>query len=306
MSTLSDDAAIGGYEPTYVEVDGIDTRYYHFGEGPPAVLIHGGAWGGTASANSWAGAFDALSNEFEVYAFDRIGCGLTGPPENIDDLVLEDVVNHAVGFLDAVDIERCHLMGSSFGAGIATLAALREPDRFATLVLTNSGTISPPVGDPNHRRALLNRGMPESDGSLESERARVRFQFETFAHSTDFITDEFVDTVARMTHAEGSQRMLDAMESEWGERFQGSLQVSIQDAHANIAAGQLQIPTLLIWGGNDLTTPIEAGKRLYDMIGQHEEHVQFHVYNNCGHLPYSEYPQAFADATIGFVRRHEE
>lgn len=304
MAELSDDGAVGGYEPDFVTIGEIDTRYYHFGSGPTAVLLHGGVWGGSASANSWAGAFDELADRFEVYAFDRVGCGLSDVPDDVDALDMAAVVEHTLGFLDAFDIERCHLFGSSFGAGIATFTALDAPERVEMLVLTNSGTISPPTGDPDHRRALLNRGLPEDDGSLEAAKEQVRYRFGTFYYSDEYITDEFVDTVARMGQTDDSQRMQEAMRSEWGEQFQTDLADAIHEAHSALRSGVLSIPTQIVWGRNDPTAPLAAGRGLFDLFGQHESRVEFLVLNHAGHVPYNEHPVAFADATERFVGRY--
>lgn len=297
MSSLPDDGGLGGYEPRFVDVHGLRTRYYQFGEGPPAVLIHGGVWGGRASANSWAAAFDALADRFEIYAFDRLGCGLTEAPADLDGLTYDDVVAHAQGFVDAVGLESYHLMGSSFGAAIAAVVGLEDPSTIRSLVLTNSGSLSPPVGDPRHRRQLLDRGLPED----EDVAAQARYQFETFSHRTEWLTDEFVEAIVAMDATEDAQRVRSGMEGERGESFQASFSSRMQEAHKAITDGELAVPTLLVWGRNDLTAPLPAARSLMDLLGQSETPVDLVVFNRAGHLPYAEYPEKFARTTRGLA-----
>ena len=61
-----------------------------------------------------------------------------------DDLVLD-----AVGVLDALGVDRAHLVGMSMGGGIAQVAALDHPDRVATLTLVATAPAAPGGDDPD-------------------------------------------------------------------------------------------------------------------------------------------------------------
>src|SRR3954469_4763300 len=64
----------------FVDVGGIRTRYFDGGTGEPMVLIHGGQWPATSSADGWAPLFDQLAEHFHVYVFDKLGHGFTDNP----------------------------------------------------------------------------------------------------------------------------------------------------------------------------------------------------------------------------------
>src|SRR5687767_2395041 len=55
----------------FIDVNGIRTRYFDGGTGEPLVLVHGGQWPSTASADTWAPIFDHLAARFHVYAVDK-------------------------------------------------------------------------------------------------------------------------------------------------------------------------------------------------------------------------------------------
>lgn len=76
FSDVDDHGGIAGFTPEFVDVAGTRTRYYDVGGGPVLVLIHGGAWSGTSSANTWSTVLGRLSEDFRVVAFGRNGASL--------------------------------------------------------------------------------------------------------------------------------------------------------------------------------------------------------------------------------------
>src|SRR5688572_14303839 len=94
----------------YVQVDGTNTFYMEAGHGEPVVLIHGAA-PGACSKIHWKRNIDDLANAgFRVYAFDQPGFGHTANPE---DHSLEYRVAHAGSFIEALGLDRFHVVGSS-------------------------------------------------------------------------------------------------------------------------------------------------------------------------------------------------
>ena len=51
------------------------------------VLIHGGQWPATSSADGWSSIFDHLAEHYEVYAFDKLGMGFTDNPKTMRPLI---------------------------------------------------------------------------------------------------------------------------------------------------------------------------------------------------------------------------
>src|SRR5262245_52250046 len=76
-------------EAKFVDVNGIRTRYFEGGTGEPLVLVHGGQWPSTASADGWAPIFDHLAANFHVYAFDKLGVGYTDNPKTDADFTMD-------------------------------------------------------------------------------------------------------------------------------------------------------------------------------------------------------------------------
>ncbi len=110
--------------------DEIETYYRESGAGPGVVCLHSNA----SSSSQWRALMEHLAPNFYLLAPDAYGAG-KGPPWPGDrTLVLRD----EVALLDPVITragEPCVLVGHSYGAAVALVAAVLEPSRFRALVM---------------------------------------------------------------------------------------------------------------------------------------------------------------------------
>ena len=88
------------------------------------------------------------------------GRSTTCPP-GAPDYTAVDLLDDAIGLLDALGIDRAHLVGLSMGGGLAQLAAIAHPDRVASLTLIAAS----PAGPAEH---------PDLPSMSERVRRRVR------------------------------------------------------------------------------------------------------------------------------------
>ncbi|MEO5671446.1 MAG: alpha/beta fold hydrolase, partial [Ramlibacter sp.] len=115
---------------------GVRTNYHDMGSGAPVVLIHGSGPGVSAWAN-WRLALPELAKQRRVLAPDMAGFGYSDGFAN-GSYSLDAWVEQALGFLDAMDIERADFVGNSFGGAISLALAIRHPNRVRRLVLMGS------------------------------------------------------------------------------------------------------------------------------------------------------------------------
>jgi len=301
---VPDDAGIGGYTPSFVDIDGVKTRYYDIGNGNPLVLIHGGTWKGYASANSWTQTFDRLSEDFRVIAFDRIGCGLTENPKSPDEFVYDTDIDHGFSFLDELGVDEFHLAGWSRGGGMASRMAVEAPERVKTLVINNSATLGPPVNDAGYVRSRL---MPfeQSEDSDPKDPDYTREYYEQYSYQTDYITDLRCRTTAYMQHHPKFVESEEVLANqEPGETWQDTLQEHMRLTHTRIKEGVLDMPVLYMYGNNDMTLPWEMAIAAYGLIAANNPQTRMNVINNCGHMAFQEHPEEFADRVANFIDRH--
>ena len=111
-------------------VNGIDLYYEEQGSGaPPLLLIMGLA----ADSVAWMFQRDAFAAQYRTVMFDNRGVGRSSKPEGPYTIPL--MADDAAGLLDALGVDRAHVVGISMGGMIAQELALRHPQRVHGLVL---------------------------------------------------------------------------------------------------------------------------------------------------------------------------
>src|SRR5919202_6603676 len=159
--------------------NGIELEYETFGsrERPAILLIMG--WG--AQIIGWSEEFCELLADrgFYVIRFDNRDVGLSTkldhlpPPNRLAILLgrfrppytLDDMADDAAGLLDALGIEKAHVVGASMGGHIAQLLAIDHAERVLSLTSIMSG-----LGGRDMRRAgppLLLRLAPPPPGDRD-------------------------------------------------------------------------------------------------------------------------------------------
>ncbi len=125
----------------FSKIRGINIYYEISGQGPRLMYISGTG----ADLRNKPNIFDsALSDQFEILAFDQRGLGQTDRPDI--PCTMADYADDANALLDSLGWDKCHVMGISFGGMVAQELAIRYAHRIDRLVLccTSSG------GDGGH------------------------------------------------------------------------------------------------------------------------------------------------------------
>ncbi len=123
---------------------GVTVRVQELGQGPWVVFVHGGSNSGT----SWAQLAAQLSG-FRCVMLDRPGCGLSDPLDaRFDDVNALGTFAEAliVDVLDAMQIDKAHVVATSFGGYIALRTAASHPERIGRMVQLTIG--APTAGFP--------------------------------------------------------------------------------------------------------------------------------------------------------------
>jgi len=115
-------------------VNGINLHYWQVGDGPDLVMIHG--LNGNLAV--WhLELMPRLRSEYRITTYDLRGHGRSDmPPAGYS---TAHMAQDLLGLLDALGIERAHLMGHSLGADISLHTALLQPERVQNLILLEPG-----------------------------------------------------------------------------------------------------------------------------------------------------------------------
>lgn len=260
---------------------------------PPVVLLHGFG----ASVYSWRKVASELAAAgFQVVALDLAGFGYSERP--VDRAAYTPAGQAAVV---AEILERLapelgtrlgpgavpppvHLVGHSFGGGVALSLAASRPELVRSLVLLDTTlpthSRAPRAGWPLYRPVayLLLR-------TIGLRRWFVRRALELAFHDDALVTSELVDAYRERLLYRGPAS---AYRSLTGPLPRERLAVEL----AAIGA-----PTLVVWGEEDALIPVEAGRRAAGRIPG----ARFTSLPECGHLPMEECPEALLEAVLGFL-----
>ena len=274
----------------FVDVDGINTRYFEQGSGETVVLFHGGNFGshqGADCAADWNLNFDGLARECRVVAVDKIGQGYTDNPETDDDYTMARVVSHALGFLDALDLHDCHIVGHSRGAYLTCRMTLENPARIKSNIMVDTNTLGPGQG----RNHIVFTDTPKPYLSRESQ----RWVLENYSWNPKIVTEDWLDELMRVAalpkYLESVRKMLD--EGVGDRVFVPTLARQKSDTFDRLMSAGTERPNLIVWGLNDPTATIDQGFGLYEIMVHREKRTEMHVFNHSGHFSYREHPEAF-------------
>jgi len=261
---------------------GVMTNYHEAGSGTPVILIHGSGPGVSAWSN-WRLALPYLAERLHVFAYDQIGFGYTELPER-HSYSLERWTDHLFSFMQAIGVERAHLIGNSMGAAVALAAAVTRPERVGKLVLMG------PMGV----RFPITEGLDTVWGYTPSV-ANMKRLMDIFAYDRRLVTDELAEQRYRASIRPGMQ-----------EAFSSMFPVPRQRGVSGLAAyearlAEIQAPTLIFHGRDDRVIPLASSQTLLGVLDQ----VQLHVFSRCGHWTMIEHAATFNRLARDFLADEE-
>ena len=251
---------------------GIITNVHDTGEDPgggTVLLLHGSGPGVSAWAN-WRLTIPALAQSFRVVAPDIVGFGFT--ERSVDTYDRDTWTRHAIGVLDALGIERAHVVGNSFGGSLALSLAIHHPGRVRRLGLMGA------VGVP----FPITPGLDAVWGyqpSVEAMADLLRIFTATPASGIAEIAELRYRASIRPGVHEAYASMFPAPRQRWVDAL----------AHADADIAGIESATIIFHGREDRVIPLATSLRLFELIPD----AQLHVFGNCGHWTQIEHSEDF-------------
>lgn len=245
----------------------------------PVVFVHG--FGSRLEA--FRDLQPALASERRTLAYDHRGfgeservAGAYGPDAHADDLI---------ALIRLAGYERVILVGHSYGGGVATKVALREPELVAGLVLIDA--------------FLLDRQVPQTFrwakapvvgellfGAFYKEVPGEKYLL-AFHDEERFVTAEALDEMQAIMARPGSVHA--ALETIRGMNY----------ASWNDRLSSLRAPSLVVWGKEDRVTPLSQGEAIASRLNSD----RLEVIHGAGHMPLWERPAAVHAAIAPFLKK---
>jgi 3-oxoadipate enol-lactonase len=264
----------------------IEINYEERGSGDPLLLI-GGI---TSVLQVWDLMLPQLEKAYRVITPDNRGSGGTRiPNESVNDDGDRSMTRFAgdvLALIDALDLERVHLVGASMGGMIVQEFALANPDRLASLTIccSNVGGTRTIVPPREVIEKLFGGATAESDREAARETLKILAHPDSIAKCPENL-DFYLDTRDRYSHSG----------EEMARRARG---VSSLDTYDGLKT--LAVPTLIMTGSHDLLVPKQNSQILHEAI-PNSELVEI---QETGHIFFVEQPEASSRALLDFLAKH--
>ena len=253
--------------------DGCKIAYRFDGPADKPVLVLSNSIGVTL--NMWDPQIPDLSRHFRVLRYDTRGHGASGVPAGgySTDRLGRDVIE----LLDALNISRAHFCGLSLGGMIGQWLGVHTPDRINRLILCNTSSFVGPA--------------EQWDGRIASV-----LQAENMSETAEmFLRNWFPPHMLEAENA--TVRTFRAMLLATDPRGLAGCWAAVRDMDMRRTVALINRPTLVIAGQYDTVTALSHG----ELIAATVPGARL-VALPAVHLSNIEYPEAFLDAVLEFLR----
>lgn len=256
---------MAGFQEQTVTVDGFDAKLWRGGAGPSLLYLHGA--GGRGPVLPF---MEALAENFDVIVPEHPGFGPADNPDWLDNI--HDVAYYYLDFLKALDLGQVHLVGMSLGGWIALEMAVRATERLRTLTLCGAA-------------GIYVEGRDGGDMFLwaPEDIARNGFHDQAFAERMLSVQPSPAEQAIRMKNWQTVARLA------WQPRW--------HDPHIEKWLHRIDVPSHVIWGGEDKILSVDAAAKYEKLIPG----AAVTILPDCGHLMHIEKADAFVDAVTRFA-----
>lgn len=149
-----------------VQINSYDFHYIEEGAGNPVIFVHGSV----SDQRTWENQIAPFARQFYTIAYSR---RFHHPFDSEVDASNYTVLQHSrdlIAFIEALDLEPVHIVGSSYGAYTGLIAAMQRPDLVKTLVMGEPPIIPllvPNMNNPFHILSLLVRDFSTGKSFLK-------------------------------------------------------------------------------------------------------------------------------------------
>ena len=274
------------------------TLHHTFGgRGSPLLLVHGL---GSAGYMEWRFNLARLARRHTVYAPDLPGFGRSEKPAGVR-YSIPFFARTLVRYMQELKLRSAAVVGTSLGGGVALELALHHARRVRKLVLVDSVGLGRPRLRPQYPLLALpglgELGMRTAQRGLRVAPAQVVRRVAARMAGADadvdkLLDDAYVEDLRELFAAEGYPEAYLAT-----VRSLLSLPALARTFDVSSRLARVEMPVLLIWGGNDPIVPVENATRAHRLLPD----SRLVVLEGAGHTPQAERPDEFNRAVLDFL-----
>ncbi len=260
-----------------LRVNDVNLYYeFHGPEDGELLILNNGVFMNTAS---WAFQLPDLCKRYRVLAYDMRGQGQSGHPAGEYTLGLH--ADDLVALMDALKLDRAHLVGTSYGGELNLEMGLRFPERCQSLVI---------IASVSHSEALLVAMI---------ERWRIAAQL---GDGPQFFRLIYADTYSEGFLTQRPELIPMAEQRYASLDLIAAVQLIESFQRFNVTAdlGRIQVPTCIASAELDLLKPRRYGEIMHQAIAGSE----FHLIPGAGHVVVLEKAAEVNSIILGFLAKH--
>jgi pimeloyl-ACP methyl ester carboxylesterase len=266
------------------EVNVVDTG----GDRPALLFVHGlsGLW------QNWLLNIPAFMDSYRCIAPDLPGFGESAMPHD-GEISISGFARTLDGLCDALGVDSVSVVGNSMGGFIGAELALAFATRVERLVLVSAAGLStehlardPVLAGARLWGAMTARAGARSDAAVRRARLR-RLALQLVVRYPERLSPSLARELVLGADRQG---FLPALEALMSYSFRDRL-------------SQIEVPTLIVWGRNDMLVPVEDAEDFEQLIGRNARKV---IFEDTGHLSMLERPSRFNRLLAAFLAGEPE
>jgi 3-oxoadipate enol-lactonase len=258
-----------------------DIQIYYELHGPPEGEVVALSNGVLMSTASWAFQTAVLSQRYRLLLYDCRGMWQSEHPPG--PYSMEMHADDLAGLLDALDIEAAHIGGTSYGAEISMIFALKYPERTKSLMVTSA---------VSHVEPALQGFIESWNAAAQAHDAERLFQA---VYPLTFSNDWIAANQAVLDQAKERYKLLD---------FDAFSALLMSFSQLNITADlhKIAAPTLVVVGEEDMLKP----RHYSEIIANEIPNAEFALIPGAGHAALWEKVDTFNTLLLGFLAKQEQ
>ncbi|MBI2421035.1 MAG: proline iminopeptidase-family hydrolase, partial [Candidatus Levybacteria bacterium] len=233
----------------FIDVDGGKVWYEIVGEKTaiPLIVFHGGP----GYPHDYLEPLEDLANEREVVFYDQLGCGNSQRTKDKSFWTVEYFVRELSEIVKKLYLKQYHILGHSWGAGLAVAFAITKPNGLKSLILSDP-YISTPQWNKDARR-LIKRLPKNIQEALEKDETKSK----EYKEASDEYYYQFVFRLKQYPVAvikSNNKMSWEIYNYMWGAK-EFKITASLKNFDLSEKLSEIKVPSLFLCGRFDEATP---------------------------------------------------
>ena len=284
----------------HISVPGGEVWYKVVGSGnaTPLLTLHGGPGAG----HDYLEPLEALAADRPVVFFDQLGCGKSDMPDDASLWRIERFVEEVAAVRKALDLERVHLFGQSWGGWLAIEYMMSGPAGIDSLILASTSASVPQFAEEAARlKSTLPKAILETLNRYEATGDYDNPEYE------EAMMEFYTRFVCRLDPwPDPLERSLNNLMTNAGayEAIQGPNEFTItgnlKDWDRTDRLSEITVPTLITCGRHD-----ELGPACADTLHSGISNSEVHIFEKSAHVAHLEETESYLQVMREFLCRVE-